>query len=98
MMRRAASESIRCYQPLSEKSNFNYEKLKTVLLLEIVHMNFRDAELARSTGQTVVGLPQRVAQQEAFERAFRLLPARQLIAIKNQPIVVGEDDLFFVLR
>src|SRR5690349_24473896 len=71
--------------------------LEIVFLLQIVDVDFRDAELAGGARQTVVGLTQRVTQQEAFERALGLLPARQLVAVEDQPVVIREDDLLFVL-
>src|SRR5690349_2054082 len=71
--------------------------LEIVFLLQIVDVNFRDAELAGGARQAVVGLTERVAQQEAFERALGLLPARQLVAIEDEPVVVCEDDLLFIL-
>src|SRR4051794_20757689 len=95
---RIAFESmLRCRRRLGE-DDLNYkDSLEIVLLLEIMNMNLRDAELASGARQTIVGLPQGVTQQEAFERALGLLPARQLIAVKYQPIVVRKDDLLFVL-
>src|SRR3954469_2365109 len=96
---RATSERDFCRGRDDQKSNFAYEfDLKIVLFLEIMHMNFRDAELASGARQTIVGLPQRIAQQEPFEGALGLLPARQLIAVKHQPVVVRKDDLLFILR
>ena len=60
-------------------------------------MHLRHAELARRASKAVVGLPERVTKQEAFERSLRLLPAGKLVAVENKAIVIRKDYLFFVL-
>ena len=60
-------------------------------------MDLGDPKFSRGSRKTVAGLPQGVAQQEAFECPLGFLPSRQLIAVKHEAVVVGEHDLLFVL-
>ena len=58
---------------------------------------FETPSLRAARAQLAVSSPHRAAQQESFERALGLLPPGQLVAVKDEPIVVREYDLLFVL-